>query len=69
MFNKKYVAYVIPNSDEDAGDMWGTPPTTATSYTLNSTGSSIKPDALHDVVVSLINRINTLTWYEIDFKE
>ena len=58
IFHKKYVAYVNPNNDEDAGDMWGTPPTTATSYTLSSTGSSIKPEALHDVVVSLINQIN-----------
>ena len=50
---KKYVVYVNPNSDENSAERWGTRPTTATSFTLRSTGSSIKHDALHDVVVCL----------------
>ena len=50
---KKYVVYVNPNSDENAAERWGTPPTTAVSHKVVSTGSSIKPEAPHDVVVSL----------------
>ena len=66
---KKYVVYVNPNSDENPAEMWGIQPTTATSYTVTSRGkSSIKPDALHDVVVSLYVQINkcTLTWCQIE---
>ena len=54
---KKYVVYVHPNSDENSAERWGTQPTTSVSYKVVSTGSSIKPEAPHFVVVSLFVRI------------
>ena len=54
---KKYVVYVNPNSGE--ADRWGTQTTTATSYKVMSTsGTSIEPEASHDVVVSLFVQVN-----------
>ena len=49
---KKYTAYVNPNSDENPLENWGILQTTDTSLYLQSIGSSIKSDTLHDVVVS-----------------
>merc|ERR1719427_164999 len=48
---KKYTAYVNPNSDENPREKWGIIKTTDTSLYLQSIGSSIKSDVLHDVAI------------------
>ena len=49
-----YLAYVNTNDDENPNDRWGSKWQTEMEFYLKSKGSSIKPDVLHNVVVSFL---------------
>ena len=52
---QNYLAYVNTNDDENPREKWGSKWQTENSFYLKSKGSSIKPDVLHDVVVSFVS--------------
>ena len=54
MFYNDYLAYVNTNDDENPKEKWGSKRQIEKSFYLKSKGSSIKPDVLHDVVVSYL---------------
>ena len=54
MFFNPYLAYVNTNDDENPKEKWGSKRQIENSFYLKSKGSSIKPDVLHDVVVSYL---------------
>ena len=54
MFYNDYLAYVNTNDDENPKEKWGSKRQIENSFYLKSKGSSIKPDVLHDVVVSYL---------------
>ena len=54
MFYTDYLAYVNTNDDENPKEKWGSKRQIEKSFYLKSKGSSIKPDVLHDVVVSCL---------------
>ena len=51
---RKYGAYVNTKDDENPREKWGSNWRTETEFYLQSEGSSVKPDVLHDVVVSFL---------------
>ena len=54
-YMKLYLAYVNTNDDENPREKWGSKWQTGMEFYLKSKGSSIKPDVLHDVVVSFLS--------------
>ena len=52
LYANDYVAYVNTNVDENPREMWGSKKQRSNTFYLQSKGSSIKHDVLHDVVVS-----------------
>ena len=63
-----YLAYVNTNDDENPNDRWGSKGQTEMEFYLKSKGSSIKPDVLHDVVVSfLFEDTSLITLLSYDF--
>ena len=57
LYTQNYLAYVNTNDDENLNDRWGSEWQTGMEFYLQSKGSSIKPNALHDVVVSFLYEV------------